>query len=193
MMRDYYYKHQNNQSAVTANDTNLELVRGIRNLWRYNALWMRFYIVSSVQELDDLAAVTKKLRSSPRGAEVFLKYYGLEKTRTFEEITNKLVDLLIKWVTELKSGNPLAAAVTRRQLSVNSTQLSEFLASINPNWDKDQWVRMFEEYYDLIEKEVALYFDGKYEESIAQYEIREEHLLKMADMMINGIIKQFNL
>ncbi|MHB0967786.1 MAG: hypothetical protein ACYC36_15145, partial [Bellilinea sp.] len=74
----------------------------------------------------------------------------------------------------------------------NSDEIATFLSSANPeNWPLDEMKAMMRTHLDLTLKEAAARLNGDYAADIAAYDEVHVEILKMADMLSNGIIDQF--
>jgi hypothetical protein len=67
------------------------------------------------------------------------------------------------------------------------------LASINPNWSKNEWKMLLYDHLKMVESEAVLRLNSEYEKDIAQFDAIEDQALMMADYMANGIAKQFRI
>lgn len=73
----------------------------------------------------------------------------------------------------------------------NANMIADFLSNANPNWPRDQMRLMMKEHLDLTKQEAIDILGNKFEENIADYDKVHDQILKMADMLSDGIIKQF--
>lgn len=96
-------------------------------------------------------------------------------------------------VIAAKAGNNEAAAEVERKWYTNADAIAVFLGRINPFWSKEQWRMMMRRHLDLVKAQAVNMLTGNYETSIAAYDENEMHILTMADVMAEGIIKQFHI
>ena len=73
----------------------------------------------------------------------------------------------------------------------NADEIASFLASINPNWSKEEWQRMYYEHLGLVKDEAVILLNQNYAQEGFIYDRLETQALEMADMMLEGITKQF--
>lgn len=63
------------------------LMNRIRQLWGQHVYWTRFFIISTVANLDDLEPVTKRLLQNPKDFAVLLTpIFGMRAAGRFEEL-----------------------------------------------------------------------------------------------------------
>ena len=74
----------------------------------------------------------------------------------------------------------------------NADDIAVFLNVANPkHWPLEEMKAMMREHLDLTLKEAVSYLNGDYEASIAAYDEVHLQALEMADMLSEGIIRQF--
>ena len=120
-------------------------------------------------------------------------FYGPEKARKFEQLLTEHLTIAAQLVNDAKAGNTAGADMNRRKWYQNADEIAEFLSAINPFWSKRMWQSMLYNHLRLTENEAVLRLTGQYASDVALYDEIEAQALDMADMMADGIIKQFNL
>lgn len=73
----------------------------------------------------------------------------------------------------------------------NADEIAEFLGKSNPYWSEQDWQRMMREHLDFVLQEATDLMNKDYQGSIDTYDQLEEQSLGMADMLSEGIIRQF--
>jgi len=185
------YRRNGNQNNY---QRRCHIINTFRKLWEQHGLWTRSFIVSTAHNLPDLDLVTKRLLRNPTDfATELRKYYGADKAKQFEKLLADHLKIGAQLVNAAKKGDANAANVARKKWYQNADQIAAFLASINPHWDEKDWQAMLYEHLRLVEEEATLRLTGKYAADIALYDEIEDQALEMADMMANGIIKQFRM
>jgi len=105
-------------------------------------------------------------------------------------LTSHLV-IAAELVKAAKAGDAGAAADAEKRWYANADEIAVFLGSINPYWSMQQWQAMLREHLALTKSEAVNILTGKYAEGIAVFDQIEKQALEMADVMVNGIIRQF--
>jgi hypothetical protein len=96
-------------------------------------------------------------------------------------------------VADAKRGDTQAAERTRALWYQNADEISALLASLNPYWSFDEWRNMFHIHLRLVEDEATKRLMGQYTEEIMVFDNAEEQARQMADIMSQGIIRQFRM
>lgn len=70
--------------------------------------------------------------------------------------------------------------------------MSDFLSGANPaNWPRAEMRRMMKTHLDQTLREAVDQLTGKYAAGVREYDAIERHMIEMADMLTDGIVKQF--
>lgn len=169
----------------------LQLSNTMRTLWFEHVMWTRSFIVSTLSDLKDIDAVTKRLLQNPVDfANIFCLYYGDQIAMTFEKLFTEHLVIAAQLVNAAKAGDTRKVEEQRKKWYVNADEISCFLGQINPCWSVETWRCLFYSHLAMTEKEAVLYLTGQYEASIAEYDEIQKEALMMADYMSNGIIQQ---
>ena len=157
-------------------------------------MWTRFFLVSTVFGLSDLSDVTKRLLRNPADFAAVLKpYYGVQSAAAFEKLFTEHLQIAAQLVNAAKAGDSAAVQQERHKWYANAEAIAAFLASANPYWNRADWQAMLHEHLMMTESEAVQLLTGKYADSIAEYDEVQAQVLEMADIMAQGIIRQFRL
>jgi len=181
-----------NNSSNCKNQINL--FNTFRKLWQQHIMWTRSFIISTASNLGDLRFVTDRLLANPNDfADALNKFYGAEKAKKFEELLREHLLIAAKLVNAAKAGDAKSAAANRIKWYENADAIADFLSSINPFWDKKEWQKMLYDHLKMTEAEATHRLTSQYALDIKDYDEIENQALKMADYMVQGIIRQFNI
>lgn len=149
-------------------------------------------IVSMTQDLPDVSFVTKRLLRNPVDFEMALKpFYGDKIASKFSDLLTSHLTLAAQLVTAAKAGDTKSAADIEKQWYSNADEIAAFLACINPCWSERAWRIMLYKHLKFVKAEAVYMLNKDYAASIDVYDKMEAEILEMADMMANGIIRQF--
>lgn len=172
----------------------LEISNTIRRLWMEHVLWTRLFIISAVFNLPDLSFVTQRLLQNPIDfARVLQPLYGKQTAMQFKELLTDHLLIAARLVDAAKAVDNTEAANQREIWFDNAEEIAKFLASINPFWNEHTWKRLLFEHLRFTENEAVYILTGQYERSIREYDAIQAEALQMADVMTNGIIRQFRI
>ncbi|HEV2785411.1 MAG TPA: hypothetical protein VGV67_03405 [Solirubrobacteraceae bacterium] len=180
-------------AATPQTSKQLALHDGMRSLWEQHVAWTRMAIVSFAGDLPDLKDTTARLlRNQTHIGNAIKPYYGKaagnELTRLLKEHISGAVDLLVA----AKADDKAKLATAQTAWYANGREVSDFLSAANPdNWPRAVVRSMMKKHLDQTLKEAVHQLTGKYAAGIREYDAIERHMIKMADTLSSGIVKQF--
>lgn len=170
----------------------VRLKTDMQKVWIDHTIWTRSYIVSAVSNRPDQKDVLDRLlRNQQDIGNVIKPYYG-------EAAGNKLADLLREHI--LIAGKIVAAAKAGNQADVqkleadwhrNADDIAKFLSTANPNWPFKTLQDMLYTHLQLITEIVLDCLKGDWKSDIAATDKNEIHMIHLADILTEGIVKQF--
>jgi len=170
----------------------------LRLLWSQNIMWTRFYIISAMSKLSDIEVVNNRLLENPMDfANVLSIYYGDNVAKEFEDLFREHLILTIKLVNSYiaagttTTGNKSTITEVEKKWYENANQLATFLSTINPYWDQQMLQNLFYNHLDMTKDEILKRLNNEYAAEVYLYDFIEYHTQMIAEIMANGIIKQF--
>jgi hypothetical protein len=147
----------------------------MRKLWEDHVTWTRLAIVTFADGSSGFNATAGRLLQNQVDIGDAIKpFYG-------DVAGNQLTSLLHAHIT---------LADTRWYANANA--IADFLASANPRyWPDDVMRSMMKTHLDQTLNEASDELGGKYADSVTEYEAIHLHMLDMADMLSNGIMRTF--
>lgn len=174
--------------------TQVNLMNHIRLLWEQHSVWTRSAITSLVFGLPNVNFVVDRLLRNPVDFEHALKpYYGGKIASKFRDLLTEHLVVAADIVKAAKVGNDNAAAEAERIWYANADAIAAFLGNINPYWSQENWKKMLYHHLALVKAEAVYMLTSRFENSVAVYDEIEIQALGMADVMSQGIIKQFHI
>jgi hypothetical protein len=165
----------------------------MRRLWEDHVTWTRLAIISLVGDTADTeASVGRLLQNQTDIGDAIKPFYG---DGAGQELTRLLRDHILiaaDIIAAAKAGDQTAVADAQARWTANVGEIAAFLAAANPrSWDLDEMKAMLDEHLRLTTDEAVARLQGDWAADVAAYDQIHAHALGMADMLSNGIIKQF--
>lgn len=185
------YMYRSRSECISKGE--LELYNHLRMLWEQHVVWTRLTIISIAFDLPDVELVTNRLLRNPTDFEMALEpFYGSEIASKFGSLLKDHLVIAAELVKAAKAGDDKAAADAERRWYANADKIAALLGSINPYWSEEEWKSMLYEHLSLTKSEAVNILTKDYGDSISVYDEIEIQALKMADVMAEGIAKQFS-
>lgn len=164
----------------------------LRLLWEQHVYWTRMVILSMAFDLPDVELVTNRLLQNPKDFEaVLIPFYGEDVASEFAKLFTSHIAIAAELVEAAKSGNSDKADDAEKRWYENADEIAVFLESINPYWSEQEWKKMLYDHLEMTKTEAVDILTGNYADSITLFENIEQEALVMADMMTQGIVRQF--
>jgi hypothetical protein len=167
--------------------------QGLRKLWEDHITWTRLFIVSASSDLPDLPATTDRLlRNQSDIGDAIKPFYGDAAGAQLTSLLRTHILTAADIIAAAKAGDDAAVQQATTAWYANADQIASFLASANPKqWPFAEMQSMMHEHLDLTLAEAVAHLQGRFTDDIAAYDQVHQQILGMADMLANGIERQF--
>jgi hypothetical protein len=182
----------NDNTITGASASELTLRSNMDKLWEDHIAWTRNVIFNVMDSLPGMnEEVARLLKNQEDIGNAIKPYYG---TAAGDQLTALLkthitgaADVLVAAKT---GSSDLAGAQARWQ--ANADSIATFLSTANPtNWPLADMKAMMSEHLTLTTNEALARLNKDYTADVAAYDAVHTQILKMSDMLSDGIIKQF--
>jgi hypothetical protein len=185
--------HSHPATAHTITARQLAFHDGMRKLWEDHITWTRLAIISFVGDLPDLQATEQRLLQNQTDIGNAIKpFYGKKAGNKLSSLLKQHILGAVNLLAAAKGGDQAKVAQASAAWNANGRQIADFLHSANPRqWPQKEMRTMMQEHLNETLKEAVDRLNGRYAADIRDYEAVHAHILEMADMLSNGIMKQF--
>ncbi len=174
------------------NGSMMDLMNYFRMLWEQHIVWTRMAVMGIVHQLPEAELILRRLlRNATDFSNALATFYGEEAAREFARLFSEHITIAAELVRAIMAGDNNAVTEADRRWRENADQIAAFLAGINPYWRDDDWSAMLYEHLDLLSANIENLIAQNYEESINGFDEIEMQALEMADMMAEGLARQF--
>ncbi|MGG1663333.1 glycosyltransferase [Brevibacillus sp. NRS-1366] len=170
----------------------VKLQGDMRRAWIDHMIWDRGYMVSALAGLKDQDKVLARLLKNQEDIGNIIKpYFG-------EEAGNKLTALLKEHIQI--GGKVIDAAKKKNEADLkkfnadwfrNADDIAKFLSSANPNWTEQELKDLLYKHLQLLTEMLQARLKKDWDADIAAFDKGEDHIIVLADVLTEGIIKQF--
>jgi hypothetical protein len=169
-----------------------ELKTNMRKLWEDHVTWTRNVILCLVDDLPGADQAVKRLLQNQVDIGNAIKpYYGEDAGKKLTDLLTPHITIAAEVVKAAKAGNTAALDSANKRWYANADEISSFLSKANPNWPLDDMKMMMNDHLKLTTDEAVQRIKKDYDADAAAYDKVHEEILKMSDMLADGIAKQF--
>ncbi|MGI6728311.1 MAG: hypothetical protein ACOX4P_07175 [Anaerovoracaceae bacterium] len=170
----------------------VNLMKEVRRFWEQQVMWMRFFIISTVEGLKDLPVVTQRLFLNPRDFYYLLRiFFGDAEANRFADFLTFHMSNLGHLLKALMNNDQEAANRFTVDLNRNAKEMASFLSQMNPYWEEERWTELLYNLVSLTINQMVARIAGNYAEDIEIFDKNEENAYKIADYLSKGIIYSF--
>lgn len=170
----------------------LALRQTMRKLWEDHITWTRLVIVSTAADLPDLPPTTERLlRNQDDIGNAIRPFYGDAAADRLTALLRTHILGAAELLAAAKAGDASRLEAAKRSWYQNGDDIAAFLSSANPHWPLDDMRRMMRAHLDLTLEEAVDQLEGRYAESVADYDRVHDQILEMSDMLSDGLVRQF--
>lgn len=170
----------------------VELRMAMRKLWEEHITYTRNYIISALAGLPDGDAIAQRLLSNQDDIGNAIKpYYGEAAGKKLSTLLRDHIVIATGVVKAAKAGDKTQLADAQKKWSANGKEIAAFLSGANPNWPKKTLEEMLQKHLDLTTGEVVGRLNKDWAADIKAYDDGHTHMLMFADMLTDGVARQF--
>jgi len=181
--------------TVSANKNIDPLVfqQAVRKLWEDHVTWTRVYIIAALADLPEAdAAVQRLLQNQTDIGNAVKPFYGDEAGQQLTALLKDHILIAADLLAAAKVGDTAKFEDANKRWYENADQIAAFLNSANPdNWALSEMQTMMKDHLDLTLEEATARLSEDWAGDVAAYDKVHNEILHMADMICDGIIKQF--
>ena len=174
---------------IYANDLRV----GMRKLWVSNAIWMREYIVNTIEGDLSLDAASKRLAKSQDDiGRAFAPFYGAETGSKVTTLLRQHTSLVKEMIEASMAKNTAKLTEADKRWRANADSITTLLSTVNPtNWPMATIQPVLAGGMNLTIAETNARLKRDYNKDVETFDNILATSLNLADMLSDGIIKQF--
>jgi len=177
---------------VFYNKPSCELRMLQRRLWIDHVSWTRNTIISDLSSLEDKGPVLERLLKNQDDIGNSIKpYYGEDAGNKLASLLREHIELAVKVTDSAKTGNKDDLEKYNKLWYENADKIAEFLSSANPNYSEKVLKDMLHKHLQYVTDQVVARLNKDWNADIEAYDKGEDHMIEFADIITEGIIKQF--
>jgi hypothetical protein len=164
----------------------------MHKLWTDHIIWTRDYIVAAVGDHPDAqAAAGRLLRNQDDIGAAVATFYGKAAGDQLTALLKQHIMIAVDVIKAAKAHDTAGYQAADAKWQRNGDEIATFLSGANPHWPKAVLADMMKMHLSTTTAEVVARLNAKWEDDVAAFDAVYAHILKMADALTDGIVKQF--
>jgi hypothetical protein len=170
-----------------------ELHDGMRQLWQDHVVWTRLFIISAASGLPDQEVTTQRLLQNQTDiGNAVAVYYGRGAGDKITALLRDHILIAANIVAAAKAGDQAKVASENWRWQQNADEIAAFLHAANPkHWPLATLKSAMRMHLDQTLAEATHRLQGDYKADVKDYEGVVPHMMMVADLLSDGIVKQF--
>lgn len=174
------------------NPAAVSLKQDMRKLWTDHVVWTRDYIIAATTNgADKQAAAARLMKNQEDIGTAMAGYYGQPAGDSLTALLKEHISIAVELVDAAKAGNKAGQAQADAKWQQNAVDIADFLSRANPQWPRETLVEMMKTHLSTTTDEVVARLTKKWDDDVRAFDAVYDHILKMADALSDGIVKQF--
>jgi hypothetical protein len=179
-------------TKMALSKSSVELKLAMRKLWEDHITYTRNYIISALADLEDTSKVAERLlKNQDDIGDAIKPIYGEKAGEKLAALLRDHILIATEVVKAAKIGKTEELAKANKKWKANADDISVFLSGANPNWPKNILQDMLYKHLEFTTQEVVSRLKKDWASDIKAYDNGHVHMLMFADILTDGIVKQF--
>ena len=181
------------ESPLKMSASAVELKTDMRKLWVDHVVWTRNVELCIIDDLGGKTQVVDRLmKNQDQIGNAMKTYYGEIAGKQLTDLLRTHISIAAEFLQNTKKGDQKASDESNKKWYKNAEEISEFLSKANPvNWKMDEMKMMMNNHLKLTTDEAMARKNKNYDADVEAFDKTQNEILKMADMLTDGILKQF--
>jgi len=165
----------------------------MRKLWEDHVTWTRLAIVAFADDSPGFdAAAARLLRNQRNIGNAIKPFYGDAAGDRLTSLLTDHIAIAVGLLQAAKAGDSAKIEDASRRWYANADDVADFLASADGrHWPRKEMRSAMRMHLDLTLAEAQDELSGDYARSVADYDAIHRHILGMADVLSEGILRAF--
>ncbi len=165
----------------------------MRVLWSDHALWTRNVIINIIDGMPGTnEAVARLMKNQEDIGNAIKPYYGDAGGEALTTLLKEHISIAADLLIAAKTGNTNDFNTASTAWYANGEAIATFLNTANPDhFPLTDWKSMMKSHLDLTLAEAVARLNADYTADVNAYDSVYAELMMMADMLSEGIVKQF--
>jgi hypothetical protein len=165
----------------------------MRKLWEDHVTWTRLAIVAFADGSAGFdATATRLMKNQGDLGDAIRPFYGDAAGDRLTALLEDHIGIAVQLLQAARAGDDAAFAEAHAAWYANADEIADFLSAADPrDWPQDAMRAAMKGHLDMTLAEAGHELAGQYAASVADYDEVHHHILGMADVLSDGIVRAF--
>jgi hypothetical protein len=185
--------HGDNGHSATISKQELALRQDMRKLWEDHVTWTRLAVIGLTTDAPDTqASVGRLLKNQTDIGNVIKPFYGPAAGKQLTALLREHILIAADLIAVARKGDQEGVAAEHARWTANADEIATFLSKTNPrSWKPGPMKAMMRDHLRLTTDEVVARLQTNWTADVQAYDRIHVQILHMADMLSDGLVKQF--
>ncbi len=185
-------KQASSKNTAMYSEAAIKLKSNMHKLWSDHITWTRNVVLCIVDGLPGKDQALKRLLKNQDDIGNAIKtYYGNDAGKSLTELLYGHINIAAEVVTAAKANNTSSLNEADKRWHNNADEIAVFLSKANPNWKNEEMKKMMYDHLKALTEQVKARVNKNYDDDVKSFDKGHDQILEMADMLTEGIVKQF--
>ena len=164
----------------------------MRKLWTDHVVWTRLYVMEATGGLPGAQAAAARLMKNQEDiGDAVGGFYGADADDKLTTLLKEHITIAVDIVKAAKAGDKSGLSASEDRWQQNADAIAGLLSGANPNWPRATLADFLKEHLSTTKDEVVARLEKKWDNDVQAFDRVYDHMLKMSDVLSDGIVKQF--
>ncbi len=185
-------RHEGATGRASVTPSQVAFRAAMRRLWSDHVFWTREYVIAAVNGTDDAKAAAARLMKNQEdiGAAI-APFYGEEAGNSLTSLLKQHISIAVDVVSAARAKDDQKLKDANARWQRNAMDIADFLSRANGNWPRAALADAMSMHLQTTTREVVDRLRANYTDDVAAFDAVYDHILRMADVLSEGIIEQF--
>ena len=178
------------ENGLSAQAVSLRLA--MRRLWSDHVIWTRQYVVAAIDGKPEAdAAASRLLRNQTDIGQAVASFYGEAAGTQLTDLLKQHITIAVEIIDAAKKKDSARFRSANDAWDRNADEIAGLLSSANPNWPRRDVLDLLIQHLNLTREEVTAHLKRRRAADVKAFDLIQTEILTVADVLSDGIIKQF--
>jgi hypothetical protein len=182
----------NTRRTESALPSRTQFRQDMRKLWSDHVIWTRDYIIAAAADAPDLEVATNRLMKNQEDiGKAVGRYYGNPAGDHLTALLKQHIQIAADLINAAKAGDNAKVDEESHAWDDNADSIATMLSHANPRWPKATLMGLLKGHLSTTTDEVKARLAKNWDDDASAFDAVYDHILKLADALADGILKQF--